>query len=147
MLLGKYIVSYRIIWSTCKKCRVIISATNVGSNHHILRSSFQCQIIYFQKPCLYLFNINTKWLVSLLCSISDNCTPGTVIKLQITASCCIELFDHILICLTDILDQFIICRIKFSCLLNVLRNDHLLIHLRRCRNGILCNGLFIFKLL
>ena len=38
-----------------------------------------------------------------ICSISDNCTPGTVIKLQITASCWIELFDHILICLTDCL--------------------------------------------
>ena len=119
----------------------------MGSNNHILRFSFECKVIYFEKLSLYLIQVNSQCLVSLLCRISYNRTPGTVIELKISASCVIKLSDYLLISLADILYQFFICGIKLSCTIDICRNNQLLEHLCRCRNRIFCHCIFIFKLL
>ena len=125
---------------------MIISSADVGSDYHILRFSFQCKVIHFKKLFFHIFNIRSKKFVSLLCRISDNCSPGTVVKLKISASCFIELTDHFLISCSNVVDQFFVCLIIFSRIFVVDRNDHLLEHLRRRRNCIFCNCVLILKL-
>lgn len=95
------------------KCRMIVATADVGSDDHIFRPVLQRKIVDFQKLCLYFLNIKPQRLISLLCSRSYNRAPGTVIQLQVTAARCIKLPDHILVCLSDILDQLLIGRIKF----------------------------------
>ena len=118
----------------------------MGSDYHILRFSFQCKVIHFKKLFFHIFNIRSKKFVSLLCRISNNCSPGTVVKLKISASCFIELTDHFLISCSNVVDQFFVCLIIFSRIFIVDRNNHLLEHLRRRRNCIFCNCVLILKL-
>ena len=93
---------------------MIISSADVGSDYHILRFSFQCKVIHFQKLFFHIFNVLSEKFISLLCRISYNCSPGTVIKLKISTSRFIELVDHFLISNSDVMDQFLICLIIFS---------------------------------
>ena len=115
--------------------------------NHIFRFLFKCKIIYFQKLCLYIFNIKSEWFISLFCGIPYNRTPCAIIKLKITASSLIKLCDNFLICCSYILYKLIIRLIKLSCLSNILRNYHLLVHLCRCRNRIFSHCILILKLL
>ena len=125
---------------------MIVAAANVRSDHHVSRLVLQCQIVDREKLLLDIFQINAQGLIPLFCSISHDRTPSAVVQLQIAAACIIELPDHFLICNADVVDQFFIGGIEFSGTLEVLRHDHLLEHLCRCRNGVLCNRFIIFKL-
>ena len=46
MLLRKHVICHGVVWAAGKECRVIISAADVGSDHHILRSVFECKVIH-----------------------------------------------------------------------------------------------------
>jgi len=118
----------------------------VRSDYHICRLILQRQVVDCQELFLDIFQVNAERLITLLCGISHDCAPGAVIQLQISASCIIELVDHILICQSDVLDQFFVCCVEFSGTLEILRNDHLLEHLCRCRDGVLCNSLIVLEL-
>ena len=82
----------------------------------------------------------------MFCCITDDSPPGTIVKLKISASGIIELFNNILICFSNILNQFFIRCIKLSCCLKVCRHNHLLKCLRWSWNRIFRNSIFIFKL-
>lgn len=69
------------------------------------------------------------------------------IQVRDRATCIVKLFYNVLISLAYILNQFFIRFVKPTCFFNAAGYDKLQISLRRCRNCIFCNGVFILKLL
>ena len=125
---------------------MIISAAYMGCDHKIFRCIFQSEVI--QPQIFFSFFFQTDGIV-LSCRpvifVAEH-SPCTVIKLDISASCIVEIPDDSPVCLCNVLNQFFQIWIYGQSLCSIVFPEEFCKKLGRCGNGLSCNGVLILKL-
>ena len=124
-----------------------VSAADVGVDDQILRLSLDHQVVDFQEFLLQFFQSCIIGSKEHSCLRVHKAAPGTVIQLDVSAACRIEIRDDFSISGYQICNKFLIIRINLSGILNIHRHYQLLEKLGRCRDGLLCYGILILQCL
>ena len=137
-------ISHRVIGTAVEPCGVIVAAAYVRGYNQVFRMAFDSKIVYCKELIFNRIQVLTDSLIPLLCCFTNNCTPCTVIQLQLAAACSIVLTDKVPIYRSDVVNQFIHIRIIGAGSQIVKGNDKLLEELGRGRDGQFCDVFGIF---
>ena len=123
---------------------MIVTSANMSIDYEVIGLTLNCKVVYLEK-------FLTDTLKICILAIADYATlrnknaPCAVVKLDISATCIVKIFDYLFVSVCNIVDKFFICRIELPCRFNICRNDELLEKLCGSRNCLLCYCVFILK--
>ena len=116
-------------------------------NHKILWSALNCLIVNIKQLFFNFLKTCLCCSKKYWCTWINNHSPRTVVKLKISTSRCVNVFDKCTISFYNIFCYLFLCVIILWSIFPCKWHDHLLQKLCWCRNSQLCNCIFILKLL